>query len=57
MFESTDKTLLEYELVDWSKKRPIERLVRKTKLTKDEAITLNRALAMNRTTLRYVKVD
>ena len=44
-----------YEMIDWSKQPSL--FIRKTKLTKHEAHTLNRALAMNQTTLRYVKTE
>lgn len=45
-----------YKLIDWSKPKPVLP-ERETQLTEYEAHTLNRGLAMNGTTLRYVKED
>ena len=56
MNEDYKNPTYEYELIDWSKKRPDERFIKKSKLTEYEAETLNKGLMLNRTTLRYVKV-
>ena len=45
-----------YKLIDWNKPKPVLP-ERETQLTEHEAHTLNRGLMMNRTTLRYIKVD
>jgi len=46
-----------YELVEWHAGWNKYKHVRKTILTEYEAHTLNRALLMNRSEKRYVKMD
>ena len=50
-----DNTLYTYELIDWNTHPSVH--VKLTKLTIHEAHTLNRALRMNRTTVRYDKQE
>ena len=56
MQEVRNSTLNKYMQIDWSK--PASKLYRSpiTMLSEHEAHTLNNALAMNRTTLRYIKL-
>ncbi len=56
MQEVYNTTLNKYMQIDWSK--PASKLYRSpiTMLSEHEAHTLNKALAINRTTLRYIKL-
>ena len=51
----TDTNLKQYALIDWDKPPPVlPSMTKREKLTRVEAQTLNNALRMNRTTLRWI---
>ena len=56
MQETHNSTLSKYMKIDWSK--PANKLYKSpvTMLSEHEAHTLNKALTLNRTTLRYIKL-
>ena len=55
ILEHMNDSLLNYQLIDWTTRAPVQ--AKLSQLTKHEADQMNRSLAMNQTTKRYIRTD